>query len=283
MKKGKLQKTQAVDLYFKHLNDSRPLSRQQERELANRIQKGDLEARNELVRANLRFVVQQALPFQRCGTPLPDLISAGNLGLLTAAERFDPDRGCKFISYAVWWVRQSIIQSLNEHGRTIRLPANKILLLQNVYSRTRQLRQLHGAEYTSEYLDTLALESGLSATEIGELIEQDQFSSLDSAKGETTTLLECLPDLNQEAPDGSLIRAEIQEQLEAILATLDGREQMVIRLFFGLNGKEPMSLAQIGGLLNISRERVRQIKEDVLAKMRHPKRKKTIKDLWLEI
>ncbi len=261
-----------VRSYFADIAGSRPLSREREVLLAASIKEGDIGARDELVQANLRFVVGVAKNYQNRGLSLSDLISAGNLGLLTAAERFDGTKGYKFISYAVWWIRQSILQTIGEHARTVRLPLNKLGLLKDISRVSQRLGQ--GREKDPD-VEEIAAELEVSATEVREaLLSARSTRSLDEAFGEDgeNSLLATLADTNQEAPDAEVLRESAREQLESLFVSLDDREQRIIRLYFGLDGSEPLTLEQIGSILNITRERVRQLKERALAKLRHPAR-----------
>ncbi|MGY8825148.1 MAG: sigma-70 family RNA polymerase sigma factor [Candidatus Latescibacterota bacterium] len=259
-------------LYFDDIADSRPLSREREVELSGRIQEGDIVARDELVNANLRFVIDVAKNYQNRGLSLSDLISAGNVGLLTAAERFDGTKGYKFISYAVWWIKQSILQSIAEHARTVRLPLNKLSLLKDISKASRKLGQGRESEPaveeiakeldvpTQEVLDTMM--SARSVRSLDESFEEDDERSL----------LNILSDDNQETPDNHVLQSSARAQLEEVLESLDERELRIIRLYFGLDGSESLTLEQIGGLMGLTRERVRQLKERALGKLRHPTR-----------
>ena len=258
-------------LYFDDIAESKPLSREREVELAARIQQGDMAARDELVQANLRFVVDVAKNYQNRGLSLSDLISAGNLGLLTAAERFDGTKGYKFISYAVWWIRQSILQSIAEHARTVRLPLNKVSLLKDISKASRKLGQ--GRE-SDPNLEDIAEELDVSAEEVLEtMLSARTVRSLDEAfeGDDERSLLDILVDERQETPDDSVLNEEIRQQIDIALNCLDERERYIIRLYFGLDGNEALTLAQIGNLLGLTRERVRQLKLRALTKLRDPK------------
>jgi RNA polymerase primary sigma factor len=258
-------------LYMDDITDSRPLSREQEAELAARIREGDIEARNALVQANLRFVVDVAKNYQNRGLSFSDLISVGNLGLLTAAERFDGTRGYKFISYAVWWIKQSILQAIAEHARTVRLPHNKLTLLNDISKVSRKLGQGRKSdpdvEEIAAELDVAieeVMEAMLSARTVcslGEEFEEDDERSL----------LDILADEKQEAPIDSLFDEEIRKQIDAVLNHLDERERYIIRLYFGLDGNEVLTLKQIGNLMGLTRERIRQLKVRALIKLRDSK------------
>ena len=259
-------------LYFDDIADSKPLSREKEVELAARIKEGDIQSRDELVQANLRFVIDVAKNYQNRGLSLSDLISAGNLGLLTAAERFDGTKGYKFISYAVWWIKQSILQTIAEHARTVRLPLNKLSLLKDISKVSRRLGQGRESE---PGVDEIAAELDVSAEEVLDtMLSARTVRSLDEAfeEDDERSLLNILADTSQDAPDTEVLRESARQQLESVLRSLDERELRIIRLYFGLDGNEDMTLEQIGGLMNLTRERVRQLKERALGKLRHPAR-----------
>ena len=266
-------------LYFDDIASSKPLSREREVELAARIQHGDMVARDEMVQANLRFVVDVAKKYQNRGLSLSDLISAGNLGLLTAAERFDGTKGYKFISYAVWWIRQSILQSIAEHARTVRLPLNKVSLLKDISKASRKLGQ--GRE-SDPAIEEIAEELDVPAQEVLEtMLSARTVRSLDEAfeEDDERSLLNILADGNQETPDADVLRNSARDELEEVLNGLDERELRIIRLYFGLDGNEALTLEQIGGLMGLTRERIRQLKERALSKLRHPIRNQTLKTL----
>lgn len=259
-------------LYFDDIADSRPLSREREVELAARIQEGDMVARDELVNANLRFVIDVAKNYQNRGLSLSDLISAGNVGLLTAAERFDGTKGYKFISYAVWWIKQSILQSIAEHARTVRLPLNKLSLLKDISKASRKLGQGRESEPA---IEEIARELDMPEQEILDtMMSARSVRSLDESfeEDDERSLLNILSDDNQATPDSHVLETSARIQLEEVLENLDERELRIIRLYFGLDGSESLTLEQIGGLMGLTRERVRQLKERALGKLRHPAR-----------
>ena len=259
-------------LYFDDIATSKPLSREKEVELAARIKEGDLQARDQLVQANLRFVIDVAKNYQNRGLSLSDLISAGNVGLLTAAERFDGTKGYKFISYAVWWIKQSILQTIAEHARTVRLPLNKLSLLKDISKTSRRLGQ--GREGDPD-IEEIAQELDVPAQEVLDtMLSARTVRSLDEAfeDDDERSLLNLLADSSQAAPDVEVLHDSAREQLESVLNSLDERELRIIRLYFGLDGNEALTLEQIGGLMNLTRERVRQLKERALGKLRHPAR-----------
>lgn len=258
--------------YLTEIAHSKPLSAADEVALARRIKQGDEEARNRLVEANLRFVVSVAKEYQNRGVPLADLISAGNLGLITAAERFDEDKGFKFISYAVWWIRQAILQTLAEQSRTVRLPLNKIGLLYKISKASRALQQERADDPPPE---EIAEQLDVPVEEVKEtLMCGRSIRSLDATfkEEEDHTLLDVLPDERQESPESQVMRGCLRAQIDMALRSLVGREAEILRLYFGLDGEEPMTLDQIGARFGLTRERVRQIKEKALHRLRHPSR-----------
>ena len=268
-----------VNLYFNDIAASTPLSREREVELAAQIKEGDMQARNELVQANLRFVIDVAKHYQNRGLSLSDLIASGNLGLLTAADRFDGAKGYKFISYAVWWIRQSILQTLAEHVRTVRLPLNKLSLLKDISEASRRLGQ--GREGDPD-LEEIAEELDMPADQIADaMLSARPVRSLDEAfeDDDKRTLMNTLVDTLQNSPDADLLTESARVQVDGILSSLAEREQFVIRRYFGLDGNEALTLDRIGSLIGVTRERVRQIKESALSKLRHTSRAQVLKTL----
>ena len=262
----------ALHRYLEDVASSQPLSSKEEVALAQRIKKGDLKARATLVEANLRFVITVARDYQNQGVPLVELISSGNLGLITAAERFDETKGFKFISYAVWWIRQSILQTLAEHSRIVRLPLNRVDLLRRI-SRYTNTRQQETSLRPQE--EEIADELGLTVEQVMDTLASGQrILSLDATlgEGEDNSLLEVMPDATQESPDTMAMRNSLEHEIESALETLDEREQQVIRLYFGIGGNRELTLEEIGTQFRLTRERVRQIKEKALRKLRHPTR-----------
>ena len=258
--------------YLGEIANSSPLSSSEEVDLARRIKCGDEGARNALVEANLRFVVSVAKEYQNRGVPLADLISAGNMGLITAAERFDENKGFKFISYAVWWIRQAILQTLAEQSRTVRLPLNKIGLLYKISKAARLLQQERTDDPNPE---DIANELDVSVEDVRETMMCGRsIRSLDATfkEEEDHSLLDILPDERQESPENLVMRGCLRGQIDTALGSLVGREAEILRLYFGLDGEEPMTLDQIGIRFGLTRERVRQIKEKALHRLRHPSR-----------
>jgi len=258
--------------YLGDIAHSHPLSGPQEVLLAQRIKAGDENARNKLVEANLRFVVSVAKQYQKRGVPLPDLISSGNMGLITAAERFDEEKGFKFISYAVWWIRQAMLQTLAEQSRTVRLPLNKVGLLYKISKASRKLAQ---EQADAPDPADIAAQLDVTVEEVKETILQGRsVQSLDASfrEEEEQSLLDILPDDRQESPEIGVLKGCLRTQVESALDSLVGREAEIISLYFGLDGEESMTLDQIGTRFSLTRERVRQIKEKALHRLRHPSR-----------
>lgn len=263
-------KDTVLDFYLKELATSQPLSGEQECNLAVRMKNGDQSARDQLIEANLRFVVSIALKYKNRGVPLADLISAGNVGLITATERFDETRGYKFISYAVWWIRQSILQTLAEHGRLVRLPINRSDLLRRINNFSLDFQRQHNRPPTE-----LEIANEFDLTEdqiIDTLTHSPTFMSLDTpVRNEKTSLLEIMPDDSQDSPETAMLQNALKDDIHDMLDTLTDRESDVLRLYFGLEGQE-WTLESIAQKYNLTRERVRQIKEVALRKLRHPVR-----------
>ena len=251
---------------------STPLSRGDEVRLAARIQDGDIQARNELVEANLRFVIDVAKNYQNRGLSLMDLIGAGNFGLMTAADRFDGTRGFKFISYAVWWIKQTILQAIAEHSRTVRLPMNRIDLIRKIARVRHKFAESSGGDVSE---DAIAKKLGVSVKEIhATIIDGRSVRSLDEpfSDGDERSLANLLPNEGP-APDEDVLDEELGSDIAKAIQSLDDeREEEILRLYFGLDGEEPIMLEQIGEIMNLTRERIRQLKERALDRLRHPKR-----------
>jgi len=262
----------SLDQYLKEISAYPLLTREEEVELARRIKQGDEEALDKLVRSNLRFVVSVAKKYQNQGVALGDLINEGNLGLIRAAHKFDETKGIKFISYAVWWIRQAILQALAEQSRIVRVPLNRAGALHRIGKRSSVLLQELGREPTPE---EIADELDLSHEEVERTLALSQSHlSLDAplTPGEDSRLLDYLPDHLSPAPDDETYERALSTTLEEALSTLKEREAKILRLYFGIDGEEPMTLEEIGSLLGITRERVRQIKERALVRLRHASR-----------
>ncbi|MFH1850596.1 MAG: RNA polymerase sigma factor RpoD/SigA [archaeon] len=258
-----------LQLYFGDIAGTAPVSADREKELAARIRDGDPEARRELIEANLSFVISVARQYRNRNLSLQELISAGNVGLITAADRFDGNRGYKFISYAVWWIRQSILQMLSEEARAVRLPMNKIGLLTKINKVSQTVMQDEGDMLTSDAGKAeLAARLGVSEADITDtLLAAQPTASLDAPPENDLSALETIP-AEGESPDAAIMRAQGQEQIERVLSVCDGREQRILSLYLGLDGEKPMTLEQIGALMGLTRERIRQLKKRGLDKIR---------------
>ena len=272
----------SLQRYLEDVSASQPLSAREEGVLSCLIQNGDLEARAKLVNANLRFVITIAREYQYRGMSLEDLISAGNLGLVTATDRFDGTRGFKFISYAVWWIRQAILQTLAENSRLVRLPSNRVNLL------CRISRYLSSQQETPNHpsMEEIAEALGVSADEVVVTLNSGQrMLSLDASFGDDSenNLLKTVPDDSQASPDVLLMENSLREAIESALDGLKEREREVIRLYFGLDVTQPkMNLEEIGLKYGLTRERIRQIKDKALSKLRHPKRAANLRSYYAE-
>ena len=259
---------ESLDLYLRDISRYPLISRSDEARLAVRIRAGDRDALDTLVRSNLRFVVSIAKRYQNRGVSLADLINEGNVGLLRAAEKFDETRGIKFISYAVWWIRQMILQAITEQSRIVRIPANRMGELNRLGRRAAALRQELGREPTAAELadgwelDVATVEQNLAISRA--------HVSLDTpvAPGTPIRLLDHLADTDDRGSDAATIDHALQAHIQASFAVLEAREARVLRLYFGFDGGEPMTLEQIGALMGITRERVRQIKSKALERLR---------------
>jgi len=251
----------SLDKYLTEISKEELISMEEEVDLARRIKEGDNEALKRLVSANLRFVVSVAKQYQNQGMALPDLINEGNLGLIKAAQRFDEKRGFKFISYAVWWIRQSILASLAENARLVRLPSNRIGAAQRAFRISGELEQLYGREPTVEELAD-AMNMTTKAV-IEALNAPSRHLSVDAPlqEGEDGSFLDVYSDFNIARPDETLVDVGLKIELIQGLKALNEREREIIEMFFGLRGGHPMNLEEISYRLNITRERVRQLKE----------------------
>ena len=259
----------ALSLYLEDVATSRPLTGEEETALARRIKKGDFGARTRLAEANLRFVIMIARRYQNRGLPLIDLIGAGNTGLMRAVEKFDETRGFKFVSYAVWWIRQAIQQSLAEDSRVIRLPMNWIDRLSRIYRYIDEKEKVSFRPSEEEIADAL----GVSVEEvIHTLVNSQRVGSLDvmCGEGEGSSLLEMIQDERQESPHVLFMKESLKAEIEAALDTLEEREREIIKLHYGLDGTSGMTLQEIGNRFGLSRERIRQIEEKALSKLRSP-------------
>ena len=266
----------SLDQYLRDISRYPLISREDEADLARRIRTGDEEALDKLVRSNLRFVVSVAKKYQNQGVSLSDLINEGNLGLIRAGHKFDETKGIKFISYAVWWIRQGILQALAEQSRIVRVPLNRAGTLHRIGKRASALLQELGREATHA---EIAEGMDITEEEVAKTMSISQVHlSLDApmAPGEDNRLLDYLADTVSPTPDEQTIEKALAQAIEDSLDSLKEREARILRLYFGLDEHEPMTLEEIGAQLGITRERVRQIKEKALSRLRHVSRAKVL-------
>lgn len=262
--------SKALDRYLQEIGREDLISVQDEVDLARRIREGDQKALDKLVRANLRFVVSVAKQYQNQGLSLPDLINEGNLGLIRAAQRFDETRGFKFISYAVWWVRQSILQALAEQSRIVRLPLNRVGSLNKINKERSKFEQeferIPSAEELAERLD-------IPADQVADTLKvSGRHISVDApfADGDENSLLDVLINDDTPTPDRVLNQESLSKEVDRALQQLDERERNIVKMFFGIGGQE-MTLEEIGAKYDLTRERVRQIKEKAIRKLKSQK------------
>ena len=283
MSSSTLQTDTLVDRYFHEIESSVGLSAAEEIKVAERIRDGDEGALSELVQANLRFVVSVAKQYQNLGLPLSDLINEGNLGLMTAARRFDGSKGFKFISYAVWWIRQSILQALAEQSRIVRLPLNRIGELTKVNKCLTRLEQRLGR---APEVEEVAAELKANPDDMEMVLRLAQRPvSLETPCDEQEPdrrLGDLLPDETLKAFDEVLSEGDLREEIQTAMGALTLGEARVLRMYYGLDGQEPMTLEEIGKYVGRTRERVRQIKEKALQKLRHPNRSEVLKEYYGE-
>ncbi|MFN2400697.1 MAG: RNA polymerase sigma factor RpoD/SigA [Gemmatimonadaceae bacterium] len=266
----------SLDQYLREISAYPLIDRGEEARLAIRIREHDPEALDKMVRSNLRFVVSVAKKYQNQGVALADLINEGNLGLIRAAHKFDETKGIKFISYAVWWIRQAILQALAEQSRIVRVPLNRAGTLHRIGKRANTLQHELGREPTHE---EIAEEMDITEEEVARTISIAQTHlSLDAPMnpGEDNRLLDYLPDNMNPPPDELTFGKALTESIEEALSSLKEREARILRLYFGLDDQEPMTLEEIGDRLGITRERVRQIKEKALSRLRHVSRARAL-------
>lgn len=271
------RESQSLDKYLQEIGKVDLLTPDEEIELAIKIKKGDQLALERLVKANLRFVVSVAKQYQNQGLSLGDLINEGNLGLIKAAKRFDETRGFKFISYAVWWIRQSILQALAEQSRIVRLPLNRVGALNKIGKAYSNLEQEFEREPSA---NELAIELEMDINEVSDTLKiSGRHVSMDApfAQGEDNRLLDVLSNDSQPTPDFSLMSESLKNEIERALSTLTDREAEVIKLYFGLNKEHSLTLEEIGEKFNLTRERVRQIKEKAIRRLRHASRSKNLR------
>lgn len=271
------RESQSLDKYLQEIGKVDLITADEEVQLAKRIQAGDQRALEKLTKANLRFVVSVAKQYQNQGLTLGDLINEGNLGLIKAGQRFDETRGFKFISYAVWWIRQSILQALAEQSRIVRLPLNRVGSLNKISKAFSQLEQQFEREPTAEELAEML---DMTINDVEDTMKvSGRHVSMDApfADGEENSLLDILTDEDQVRPDNSLMSESLRREVERALTTLTKREADVLRYYFGLGGIPPLTLEEIGDKFSLTRERVRQIKEKSIRRLRNTSRSKALK------
>ena len=270
------RESESLNKYLQNIGKYSLITADEEVELAQRIRAGDQVALDKLVTANLRFVVSVAKQYQNHGLTLPDLINEGNSGLVKAAKRFDETRGFKFISYAVWWIRQGILQAMAENSRIVRLPLNKIGSISKINKAYSFLEQSHqrppSAEEIASELDMTLLEVTQSIKNSGRHVSMDA----PLREGETPNLYD-LKSGESPNPDNDLMSESLKIEINRAIGTLSPREQDILKLFFGLDNMKPMSLTEIGETFDLTRERVRQIKERGIRRLRHNSRSKMLK------
>jgi len=269
--------SKSLEKYLQEIAKVPLITADEEVELAQRIKKGDEHALEVLVKSNLRFVVSVAKQYQNQGLKLTDLINEGNIGLVKAARRFDETRGFKFISYAVWWIRQSILQAISEQSRIIRLPLNKIGNLSKINKAISRLEQKFEREPNAA---EIATEVDASVNSVRKSLSiRSKSLSMDAPfkDGETSNLYDVIGSKDSTNPDKGLLQDSLKTQISQVLDTLPPKEAKVVKMFYGLNRKEPMTLSEIGDHFQISRERVRQVKEKAIRKLRVGERKQTLR------
>ena len=266
----------SLDKYLQEIGHEELLSVDEEVELAQKIKKGDRRALERLTRANLRFVVSVAKQYQNQGLSLPDLINEGNVGLIKAAEKFDETRGFKFISYAVWWIRQSILQAIAEQSRIVRLPLNQVGSVNKI---NRELNKFEQEHERRPSVDEIAARIDLPEEKIEEAMKaNNRHVSMDApfVDGEDNSLLDVLADNDMPMADKALVQESLRKEIDRAIELLNDREQKVVRAFFGIGSPE-MTLEEIGEKYNLTRERVRQIKEKAIRRLRHNTKNKLLK------
>jgi RNA polymerase primary sigma factor len=272
-----------LERYLHEIGNEVLVTKEKEVELANEIRNGSLKALNTLIKANLRFVVSVAKGYQNQGLSLCDLINEGNLGLIKAAKRFDETKGFKFISYAVWWIRQAILSALAEQSRIVRLPMNRVGTLHRIGKTSKSLEQEFGRKPTA---NEIADELGMSPHEVMDNLSiASRHLSLDAPfnDGEDNKLIDVLEDKAQPSTDEITMDNSLKLEIEKVISTLTVREAEVIRLYFGINSDNPLTLEDIGKIFKITRERVRQIKEKALHRLRHQSRSKNLRTYFIDL
>ncbi len=280
-KKTKRSKTsdanRALGRYLEEIGQYQPLTPEEEIDLAQRVKKGEQLALKKLTEANLRFVVSVAKDYQGQGLPLTDLINEGNLGLIKAAERFDETRGFKFISYAVWWIRQSILQALAEHSRIVRLPLNRVGTISKI---TKEAEFLEKCNQRAPGQDEIASNLGMNTSEVSNAIRisrRHQSLNAPFRDGEKSCLMDVIKDSGQKNPDADIMSDSLKQEIRETLATLKDRERKVIQMYFGIDREYSLTLNEIGDEFGLTRERVRQIKEKAINRLRHKTRSEKLR------
>jgi RNA polymerase primary sigma factor len=271
------RESQSLDKYLQEIGKVELITAEEEVQLAKRIQQGDQRALEKLTKANLRFVVSVAKQYQNQGLTLGDLINEGNLGLIKAGQRFDETRGFKFISYAVWWIRQSILQALAEQSRIVRLPLNRVGSLNKISKAFSVLEQQYEREPTA---DELADILDMTVTDVEDTMSvSGRHVSVDApfSDGEENSLLDVMVSNDEPRPDSTLMSESLRREVERALTTLTRREADVLRYYFGLGGIPPLTLEEIGEKFSLTRERVRQIKEKSIRRLRNTSRSRALK------
>ena len=272
------ESNRSLSRYLEEIGDFEPLKPDREVELAIKIKQGNHTALEELVKANLRFVVSVAKDYQGQGLPLTDLINEGNLGLIKAAGRFDETRGFKFISYAVWWIRQSILQALAEHSRIVRLPLNRVGTISKI---TKTAEKLEAEIERSPNEKEIGRQLNMTPDEVIDAMRisrRHQSLNAPFRDGDKNSLIDIIKDENQLEPDTPLMNDSLKDEIRNSLDTLKDRERMVIKMYFGIERDYALSLNEIGEEFNLTRERVRQIKEKAIRRLRHRSRSKTLRN-----
>ena len=261
-------------LYLKEINKIPLLTREEETELAKKASAGDKLAKEKMIKSNLRFVIKIAKKYQNHGLDLVDLIGEGNIGLMTAIEKFDVSTGYHFISYAVWWIRQSILKAVNEKGRSIRLPLNRA---NEVVQIEKARHSVGGHKTEAQEIEIIASELGMTKEHVREMlnISRDMVSldaQIKAGDNETVSIGDFIEDTRYDSPDDYAVTQAMNDDIDQVLDTLKPNEARVIRLRYGLNGGKPMSLKEVGDICNLTKERIRQIEKHAIVRMQHPRR-----------
>ena len=269
--------SKSIDKYLSDVSKETMVTPEEEVQLAVKIKQGDDIALNRLVNANLRFVISVAKQYQGHGLTLEDLIAEGNIGLITAAKRFDETKGFKFISYAVWWIRQSIMQAIAENSRVVRLPLNKVSAIQKIAQAYSKLEQKHERAPSNEEISELLETTSENVTDLFTYSQKQISVDAPLIEGEENSLLNVLENENSHSPSDGLMRDSLCRDIDRVLVSLKSREADVVKLSFGLNGEPPMTLEEIANRLGLTRERIRQIREKALRVLRKKSNSKLLK------